>query len=127
MNWGIRMTEKDIDLDMFFAAAQREPLAADPAFLARVLTDAEAAQGARVQAVAALAPKPKRHPWRMFMGVLGGWPAIGGLATAAVAGVWIGVSSVDPVSTQVMTYFGGSDTTGLSDELTQVAFDLNAR
>lgn len=72
-------------LDDLFAEARRisPPVGGD--LMARVLADAAAAQA------------PARL-WTRLFEMLGGWPALGGLAAATVAGVWIGVSPPAPVA-----------------------------
>jgi hypothetical protein len=88
-------------LDAAFAAARNMSPAPSNALMSRVLADAAAATALR----AGLA-NPDANPgttrsgrhaggrsFGMFAdlaGLLGGWPAIGGIATAALAGVWIG-------------------------------------
>lgn len=39
-------------------------------------------------------PEPPRRAglWSQLLAALGGWPTLGGLATACAAGVWIGVA-----------------------------------
>lgn len=75
------------ELDDLFAAARREQ--ASPALLARVLTDAEAVQARPVRR----APR-----WRGVLRVmLGGAGALTGMATAALAGVWIGLAEPAPL------------------------------
>lgn len=78
-----------IDLDGLFDAARRDSAALPEALSERILADA-----AQVQA--GFAEPPVRAPspglWRQVMVLLGGWPALGGLAAACAAGVWIGVS-----------------------------------
>lgn len=88
----------DRDLEAFFQAARESVPEASPDLMARVLADAYSEQDAReVTAPAAAeanhdrAPAAQGRGW--FAGLLdalGGWPAVAGLATAAVAGVWIG-------------------------------------
>lgn len=80
---------KDHDgLDAFFDAARRETPALSDAALARMTAQALAAQGH----AAAPAPAPAARPGflRQMLATIGGWPAMAGLATAGVAGLWIG-------------------------------------
>lgn len=85
------MTEdrKDHDrLDAYFDAARRQTPALSDAALARLTT-----QALQVQAEAA-APQGT-HPQRpgrlaQLLAMIGGWPAMAGLATAGIAGLWIG-------------------------------------
>ncbi len=86
------MTNKDIEnnkLDNFFHAEKSDPATPSNALMARVLADAEAEQ-ARFAPVVRARVTPGR--WQEFLRALGGWPAMAGLATATVAGVWLGVS-----------------------------------
>lgn len=58
--------------------------------LARVMADAEAMQPAAM----ALAARPARQGLlSQFMQAIGGWPSLAGLATATVAGIWVGFSA----------------------------------
>lgn len=96
------MAENDLndrDLDGFLAAARKHAPAPSAALMARVLADAEAAMAppARPASVGRLAARG--HPLRAILSALGGWAGIGGLATAAGAGVWIGIAGIaDPVT-----------------------------
>ena len=69
--------------------------------MARVLADATAVQATFGAADVAEAPARALSVWAQIGAALGGWPAISGLATATVAGVWIGVSPPAQLSTQV--------------------------
>ncbi|MEL6645494.1 MAG: hypothetical protein AAFQ79_16305 [Pseudomonadota bacterium] len=92
------MSERD-PLDDFFEAGRAERPAPEPAFLARVLADAEAETAARA------VPAPRQQGrLRAILNGLGGWPTLAGLATATAAGVWIGVALPDVTGTLV----GGS-------------------
>jgi hypothetical protein len=83
---------QDHDLDALFAAAARDAAQdVSPELLARVLADAEA-----MQPEAAVLPTRQARQRRGFGGIiaaLGGWPSLGGLAAATVAGVWIGFAA----------------------------------
>lgn len=75
-------------LDQDFAAlkAAAKPPSAD--LMVRVLHDADAVQEAFMTP-----PAPRRdHLRARFMELIGGWPSMAGLATAGIAGVWIGLS-----------------------------------
>lgn len=73
-------------LDDLFAQARAQTPQPDDALMARVLADA-AAQSASVSS-------PIHQPgfWARLSDALGGWPALGGLAAATVAGVWVGIA-----------------------------------
>lgn len=84
-------TEDDALLEDFFVAARARPPQPSAGLMARIVADA-----------AALAPKPPAPAPRRRTGggwrigdFFGGWSAMGGLATAAVAGVWIGFAGAD--------------------------------
>lgn len=80
----------DHDLDDLFKAARAARPEPSPALLARVLADAEAAQ----------APPPARRDtrWRFVPLLLGSVGASLGMATAALAGVWIGYAQPDTLT-----------------------------
>lgn len=80
--------KKPDPLDVDFDALKRHAMPPGDDVMSRVLADADA-----VQAEILAPPKPVRQPVSMrFMAVIGGWPSMAGLATAGVAGVWIGIS-----------------------------------
>lgn len=109
------MTDRDRvdhDLEGFFEAARRTAPEPSPDLLARVLADAARAQ-ARPQP-----PRPVRQAvgggtrvprWRQFVDALGGWPAMAGLVSAGVAGLWLGVNPPDALSVLPLSGFGASD------------------
>lgn len=75
------MTDKDDEfLDSLFAAARKSDDTVPDALLGRVVADS------------VLVPRvPVRDTlWQSFIAGIGGWPAMGGVATAGVAGIWIG-------------------------------------
>lgn len=92
-----------VELEDLFAAGRDEAVP-DAAFLARI-------------EAAALAHQPQRDPtparaggFAAILRAIGGWRAAGGLATAAVVGLWIGVN--DPGG-----LLGNADTDVLFDGL----------
>ncbi|MCW8843454.1 MAG: dihydroorotate dehydrogenase [Rhodobacteraceae bacterium] len=100
---------QDHDLDALFAAAARDT-AQDPSadLLARVLADAEAVQP---KAMPIEASAPRRGMFDGILAVIGGWPSLGGLAAATVAGVWIGFSATPTVLPDgLASLVGQSDT-----------------
>jgi len=118
--------DKD-DLGLFFQAAQRETAPLPDGLSARILGDADQVQAGFLAFVGG-ADMSGTAPglWRQVMEMLGGWPAIGGLATACAAGVWIGLAPPsfipDPMQLVMGTQaeidlFGGEDlVTVLSEE-----------
>lgn len=113
MNWGTTMAEENGEermLEEMFAAARNAPAPASDALMARVLEGAWDKQGA--WAAAALGAASEGAAERGFFAglraALGGWPALGGLAAAVLAGVWIGFSPVLGVGDAMATAIGGS-------------------
>lgn len=103
---------RDDGLDLFFEAARAEPEPGSEVLMARILGDALRVQDLRVQEEAATrrvaAPgAPARGLLSALWEAVGGWPAVGGLATAAVAGLWIGFSPALGVGDAVFAALGG--------------------
>lgn len=123
MNWGIPMTERDLDnLDVFFDAARRQAADPSPDLMQRVLDDALAEQ----QRLAAQArPQRAARGWlRQLLSAIGGWPAVAGLATASVTGLWIGVNPPAAVSTTAEAYLNSGADTYLVDLMPGFQFDV---
>ncbi|WP_297771080.1 hypothetical protein [uncultured Roseovarius sp.] len=111
------MSDKDDageGLDVFFEAARCQVPAPSPDLLARVLADADVAQQAHSAAFAA-APRQGIGP-RLYR-LLGGWPAMAGLATAALTGIWIGTALPEGL-------IGTAEAAYLVDITPEMAFDL---
>jgi hypothetical protein len=84
---------------LFEAARNRAPLpSAD--LIARILADAEA-QAAPEPVPAAKARRAPPAPgfWATLVAGLGGWPVLAGMATATVAGVWLGFPAPEVLDT----------------------------
>jgi len=77
----------------FEAGRNHRPEPSD-ALLARVLDDATQVQAAQAAEATSSGAETAREAgmWRQVLHGLGGWPALTGLATATVAGIWIGLS-----------------------------------
>ena len=100
--------DRDHGLNALFETARADAPMPSAAFLARVLQDAEAEQqafGARERDQTGVRDDGLGL-WGAVMGLFGGWRGVGGMATAALAGVWIGFSGVDTLS----GYLGTSST-----------------
>lgn len=85
------MTDPNDDmLDDLFAEARQVAPPVSSALIGRVMADAAAAR------------KPARTVRPGFAvrlsEMLGGWPALGGLALATVAGLWVGMAPPAPVA-----------------------------
>ena len=78
------------------------------ALMARVLADAR-----RAPTEMPHSPAPSR--WNVLHDLLGGWPTMGGLAIAGVAGLWVGVAPPNSVENIVAGLFGTIDTVSLLD------------
>ena len=82
------MTETERDLDEMLADARARRGDLPDGLAARMMADA-----AQVQSdLAPRAPAQRPGFWAQLRGALGGWPGLGGLATACAAGVWIGLA-----------------------------------
>lgn len=85
------MTQNDApqmqDLDALLKQASDAPVELPAGLAARVLADAQ-----MVQLHPRVSPLSRPSIWAQAMDMLGGWPAVSGLAAATCAGFWIGVS-----------------------------------
>ncbi|MEL6508842.1 MAG: hypothetical protein AAFQ32_03560 [Pseudomonadota bacterium] len=101
-------TEQNDPLDAYFDAARAKAPQPSGALQARILTDADAVLASA--GAPAKAPPGRLHA---FLAAVGGWPAMAGLATATLAGVWIGISPPAMVETlietQTVEYLPGFD------------------
>jgi len=120
------MTDKsmlsDVELDSLFGAARAHPAMGEPDLMARVLADAEAVQP-RGPARRARMSKPPF--WQQLVAVLGGWPAVAGLASATVAGVWIGASNPTLLDAGLNPFSTNADAQYLSDLTSEFDYDLS--
>lgn len=89
-----RFEFEDTDLERFFRAARTAAPEPPAAFLTRLAAQAEAVQAETVQAraVPARAARPRLGLVSALAAAFGGWAALGGMATATVAGLWIGLA-----------------------------------
>lgn len=108
------MTMTDSELDNLFASARAETVAPSDALLARIVADAGAVGDARV-----LPAQPVLGFWQTLRAVIGGWPALGGMATATLAGVWIGFAPPPVIDALATTVWGETTTISLfsSDDI----------
>ncbi len=75
-------------LDDLFTQARDVKPAVSNDLMARVLADADAMQQSKPADVAPRAP----GFWFRFLDLVGGWPAIGTLTAATIAGLWFGMA-----------------------------------
>ena len=86
---------QDTDLDSLFAAARAERPSPSAGLTARITADADA-----VQAEFGSAPIPaRRRLCAGWIAAMGGNGVLAGLATATLAGLWLGFSQPAPVLT----------------------------
>jgi len=90
-------------LDDVFAQARSTQPVPDDGLMARVLADAGQVQAGFTPTETASQPAGL---WARILDTLGGWPAVGSLATATVAGVWIGVAPPQSVSDATAAILG---------------------
>lgn len=115
-----RKTPRDDDgLERFFEAARRMEPAPSDALMARVLADALAAQP-----VTAPRPEPRLGLWVQLREALGGWPALGGLATAGVMGLAIGVAAPAGLADLATAVLGQGTDTYMVDLMPELDFDI---
>lgn len=90
----------DEDLNLLFDAARAEAPVPSADLLSRIMADADAMQPVP-QAVPE--PAPKTGWFTRLVDGVGGWPALAGLATATVAGVWLGYAAPGQIGTLTET------------------------
>lgn len=127
MNWGTPMDKHSLDdaaLDDLFATARVQ--APQPSFdlMDRVLSDALSVQ--ELAEADTPVPQVKSEPfWRAALAALGGWPAMAGLATACVGGVWIGINPPDLVSDSATVFFALETDSYLVDAMPGFSADFD--
>ena len=94
--------DRGFDLEPYFAAARRSAPEPDDALMGRILADAHAARAVRNPPVAR-----RMDVIALIYRLLGGWSGLGGLASAALAGVWIGIAVPEPVAAHLSGVLGG--------------------
>lgn len=97
----------DKDLDVLFAASRRSVPDPSPKFLAELEVAALHAFQPKVAQIARVTV------FEQLKDALGGWAGLSGLATAALAGVWIGLSPPDlfPDPLTIVSELSGTTTT----------------
>lgn len=118
------MNKSDDEIfDALMAEARASDVNVSDDFMARVLSDAEVLQSNPGVADLEIAPASM---WSQFMSVIGGWPALGGVAAAGVAGLWLGLAPTATLDGFAADIVGG--TTSVSfiqdfDFMTEDGFD----
>lgn len=108
------MTAVDAALD---EAARVTPAVPDD-LMAAVLRDAAGLQPA------VAAPQVRLSLWESLMDLVGGWPAMGGLAAAGVAGVWLGAAPPIGLETAAADLFGATEAIDLFGTDILAGFDV---
>ncbi|MDE9449327.1 hypothetical protein J3R80_02455 [Aliiroseovarius sp. Z3] len=100
----------DHELEAFFNAARNDTATPSDALMAAILDDAATEQAGRDASPSSLKDKSlvqgkdrrqRRGFWADLRASMGGWPALAGMATATIAGVWIGF--VSPAQLEAMS------------------------
>lgn len=116
----------DDDLTQMFESARKAAPEPSSDFLARVLADAQAMQPAAA-GVMTRAPLQRNSIAEFFStlgDMIGGWPGFAGLASAAVAGVWIGISPPDTLIDPISAVLGGESSALFETLETDSGFDF---
>lgn len=107
------MQEND-DLDRLFAEARAEQHLPGDDLMARLMADA--ARNAPLRA-APIGPEKRFGGVMGFLAALGGWPALGGLAMATLAGLWIGIAPPESLNDFAASVLGEQVTVSLFPDL----------
>ncbi|SLN22342.1 hypothetical protein ROA7450_00829 [Roseovarius albus] len=114
---------KDIWLDECFAAARQDTTAAPDDLITKILADAGTMQ--QEFATQSLVATPVRAGlFARVSQALGGWPSITGLATASLAGVWIGMSAPAGLEGVTQALVGAEAVIDVVDQYYQAEFEL---
>ncbi|PTW50978.1 dihydroorotate dehydrogenase [Rhodovulum kholense] len=103
----------DHEIEALFAAARAERAEPSAALMARIMDDAMIA-AAEAAAPRPVAPRPvaaqtgRRGLLAVLVAAIGGWPALAGVATAGVFGLWIGYAGPGDVGTLTATILGSA-------------------
>lgn len=113
------MTDKsylnDADMDELFALAADDTPAPSVALTAKIIADAERIADQREAESVRLPVRVPRRKFSDLLRALGGWPALSGLATATVVGVWIGFAPPEFVSDIADSYLMTESGFGVED------------
>lgn len=118
------MNKSDDEIfDALMSEARASDVSVSDGLMTRVLSDAEVLQNKPEDAGFEI---PPASIWSQFMSVIGGWPALGGVAAAGVAGLWLGLAPTAALDGLAADLVGG--TTSVSfiqdfDFMTEDGFD----
>lgn len=119
-------------LDDIFATARQTRPDVPQALQAAILADAATLQKSRTDDLTrksagqttgeTAGQTPAHRLWRQFVSAVGGWPALGGMAAASLAGLWIGLAPPSFLPDPVERYAAFS--TG-SQLITDLGYDVS--
>jgi hypothetical protein len=115
---------EDAALDALFATARDTDPMPSPELMQRVMSDAMGVQV--LQHSQPAAAQQTQSLWRGMLAALGGWPALAGLATACVAGVWVGVNPPDLISDSAATFLALETDGYMVDVMPTFSVDFDA-
>jgi hypothetical protein len=108
----------DLFLDAFFEAERADTAALSSDLFARILDDAETVQAEHQSPD--VPAKPSAPWWQQSISVLiKAWPSAAGLATATLAGVWIGYSPPEAIETFTSSFVNLTETAGIFDVMAE--------
>lgn len=103
----------DTGLEAYFAAGRKAGRVPSNDLLGRIMADAEMQMPVSESSVPVSRPSFRAAFWS----AIGGWPAVGGMVTASLVGVWIGFSQPAGLDQIADRYFGSADDSYLVDLL----------
>ena len=114
------------ELDDLFASARKSPVPMPDHLTSAILADAVTARAEGVATKENLVDEPRQNPgmWRQLLLAIGGLPALGGLTTACLVGIWVGFAppSFIPDPLQLIGY---SDSTSVPYDSYDLALMLD--
>lgn len=96
-------------IDALLSDVRSVQVTPDDSLMARVMADAHRVDHSEPAA------QPAASWWAALHDLLGGWPTVGGMALAGVAGLWVGIAPPAPVENLAAGVFGTTDTVSLLD------------
>lgn len=95
-----KMRELDDDkmLEAFFEAARDDAPVPSQDLMARILADAQAELPAPAPILRQAVEPRRRSLLASLLAAVGGWPSVATMATATVAGIWIGFAQPDALN-----------------------------
>jgi len=102
-------------LNALLAQAARDGPEPSIGLLTRIMADADTVAAETEQAPRAAPKVQVIARWRLVLAAIGGWPALAGLATAAVAGLWLGVAPPSGLQSMTGALTGTTDSFDLGD------------